>query len=215
MQVSLLTTTALATTIVYQRFDHRELSETRTLALIALRVADISGQEIMFEDCTQQNLKEWWYGTCQKCRDSVCVDMPNFVDAKGYDCTDWIGSDCTDKYGAQEGYTPSQMSDVRNSCPLSCAASCVKLRAKQWYRTCQKCRESKCVDMPNFVDAKGYDCTDWIGSDCTDKYRAEEGYTSPQMSDVRNSCPLICAMSCVNIIANQWYGTCRKCRDSV
>ena len=47
MQILLLSV-AIATTIAYQQFHRRQPSETRTLALIALRVKDPLGQEIIF-----------------------------------------------------------------------------------------------------------------------------------------------------------------------
>jgi len=137
------TTTIISLLLVVTALDAFEMTsygsritETRTLAVIALRVKDPAGQEIIFEDCTEQNLKDWWYGTdlvsdtCQKCRDSKCANTANFVDAQGYECSDWSGYDCTN----YEGYTPDQMSDIRENCALTCAPSaCPKPGAEEWF----------------------------------------------------------------------------------
>ena len=46
-----------------------------------------------------------------------CVDTDGWMDAHGITCVDWVGFDCSVKYG---GYTDEQMHDVLRNCCTSC-----------------------------------------------------------------------------------------------
>ncbi len=47
-----------------------------------------------------------------------CADKPNFVDAKGYRCSDWVGYSCTD--AARWGYTQAQTTSLIANCRATC-----------------------------------------------------------------------------------------------
>ena len=210
----LLLFSGLAATITNKPIDRRKLSETRTLELIALHVKDPAGQRIIFKDCTEKNVRDWWHGSSSKCRDNRCLDTVNWVDAMGYKCTSWLGSTCSNKYGAERGYSIRQMVDVRKNCRLSCVAYNIKPTIKQWHGICEECREVVCSDTPNWLDAEGYTCTDWIGSECTNDHGIRQGYTANQMRAVRRNCRLSCASSCLKSSVKQWYEVCQNCRDN-
>jgi hypothetical protein len=60
------------------------------------------------------------------CVDPACRDTPNYMDAQGYTCDQWVG----DKCDVASGYTAAQKAELLANCPYSCL-KCARLSAPE------------------------------------------------------------------------------------
>ncbi len=73
------------------------------------------------------------------------------------------------------GYSQSDVEALPLNCMLSCGLC-----------------EFTCGDSATFTDMWGYDCSTWVGYDCTNT--SSGGYSLEDMVAIQNNCPLSCAL---------------------
>jgi hypothetical protein len=100
-----------------------------------------------------------------------CHDDASFVDEEGFSCASWMGFSCLNAT-TDYGYSTQGYLDLIASCKYSC----------------QLCTGS-CRDNPDFVDERGYFCSEWMGFSCQAAIDYW-GYSEDILTECQLSCQL-------------------------
>ena len=145
---------------------------------------------------------------CITC-DSTCppqkVDNPTFTDEDGYICSAWANYLCSIEVS---GYTEEGHAALLDNCCESCDVYCGAANANDNdglsapspsptpvpSPSPTPAPSPAAVDNPNFTDAGGHSCYDWVGIPCT---MAESRYTAEDHAALLDNCCATCGTTCI------------------
>lgn len=113
--------------------------------------------------------------TSAECSTNACSDNADFLDEQMYSCADWKSASCLlaiNRYG----YSESGFRDIVANCP----------------KACQLCT-SDCYDDATFRDEGNFECSAWIGFDCSTASSVWR-YSADGESALLEHCPRSCGL---------------------
>ncbi|KAK3280486.1 hypothetical protein CYMTET_11674 [Cymbomonas tetramitiformis] len=121
-----------------------------------------------------------------------CADTEGFKDEKGYSCTTWKYTNCSEAV-SRWGYTAEGEAAVLANCSASCGECTISSSPPPVAYPPPATVEAGCADTEGFKDEKGYTCTSWKSSDCSEAV-SRWGYTAEGEADLLANCSATCGV---------------------